>query len=283
MGWKSGLVGLALAAGAAAAADAQAAPGASFGTLDGRDYVLMWPGGTPDALMIYLHAESAEPLGVEAGVGMLEALAADASVRGYAMLAPAAGRNACGREDSDAAPRACWRLDAVGDELARIDRLVGFIERNHGTRFTTRAVVGYERGAALVVTALREGRLSGYAKVGLLDAPERPLLGAELGPGPIVYVHAGEGEAESASRAAELLRALVAAGYGAKTCAMGDAGGRIYDGRRMAGFLVWFARDCRRAEPAPAPPLPGAAAASAEDDEEAAASNGRRGRGGPRR
>jgi hypothetical protein len=290
MGWRSGLAGLALAA-AAAGGSQSAEPGASYGRFEGRDYLLIWPARAPTSVLLYLHAEEAEPLAYEARSGMLEALAADGAVRGYAVLAPAASRNACGREDAEpGAERACWRLDAVADELAGLDRLIGFVERTNGAAFETRDAIGYDRGAELLILALATRRLEGVRRIGLIDAgPPRTTitLGGAAATGPLVYLEAAEGDPQAAARAADLLRALVSAGYGAKTCAQGDPGGRFYDATRLATFLVWFSQDCRRATPSP---TTGAAPLSDEDggdeDDDAANEDGaspRGRRGGPRR
>jgi poly(3-hydroxybutyrate) depolymerase len=273
----------------AAAGAVSAEPGASIARFEGRDFLLIWPSGTPRSLLIYLHAAEAEPLAYEASSGMLEALAADGAVRGYAVLAPTAARNACGRDDVEpGGERACWRLDAVADELAGIDRLVAFVERNQGVAFETRDLVGYDRGSALLIRALAARGLDRYRKVGLLDAglPEGTLaLGGAAATGPLVYLEAPEGDTTAAVRAGELLRAFVTADYGAKICAKGDAGGRFYDATRLASFLVWFSQDCRRAAPGPVPlvgaPLEGEDAEGSGDDAEG--ESRRPPRGGPRR
>jgi hypothetical protein len=252
MGWKSGLAGLALAAGLAGVADA-AEPGASYATFEGRDYLLLWPAAPPSTILVYLHMADAQPLGYEAQSGMLEALAADSALRGYAVLAPTASRNLCDLAEGES-ERFCWRIDAIGEELGHIDQLIAYLERNNDAAFTTRAAIGYGRGGDFLSAALAEGRLEGYAKIGLVDAgpppPELSLQGAAA-TGPLVYLEAAEGDRVSAARAGELLAALVGAGYGAKTCAKGDLGGAFYDTRRLASFLAWFAQDCRASTPSP--------------------------------
>jgi hypothetical protein len=279
-------VGLVLAAGVAAGAR-PAEPGASYARFEGRDYLLIWPVGAPRGLLIYLHAAEAEPLAYEASSGMLEALAADGALRGYAVLAPAATRNACGRDDVEAGgERACWRLDAVAEELSSLERLVNLIERNQGVAFETRDAVGYDRGAELLLLALGARRLDRFRKIGLIDAgpPSATFaLGRAAETGPLVYLQAAEGDASAAGRAAELLGDFVAAGYGAKTCAQGDPGGRFYDSARLAAFLVWFAQDCRRATPGPVPGANGTGEdAAAPGPGEAESGSRRPPRAGPR-
>jgi hypothetical protein len=300
MGWKRGLAGLALCAGAAggwtlaepeASSAGAAEPGASVAVFEGRDYFLIWPAGTPTELLVYLHAEDAQALGYEARSGMLEALAADGASRGYAVVAPSATQAAC---EPSGGEGACWRLDAVAEELAYLERLVAAVEAGADLRFETRSVVGYARGGALLVAGLTERRLDGWRKVGLLDA------GASVAPlptaaadGPLIYLEAAEGDRASAAATGELLADLVAAGYGPRTCAHGDLGGRAYDLRRFLAFLVWFAEDCRlgsRAEGGPPVegPVAGPASAPASARVEAAETEGgRQGRriagvGGPR-
>lgn len=258
MGWKSGLAGLALCAGAAlgwvvggpGAERARAVePGAAFARFEGRDYLLIWPTGAPSSVLVYLHVEGAQALGYEAGSGMLDALAAYGAGRGYAVIAPTAAVAACDRtEASSEGAGACWRLDAVGEELGHVDRLIASVETNAELRFEAREVVGYGRGGSLLAAGLAERRLQGYSKVGLLlaDPPAAPLpiAGAE---GPLIYLEAAEGDRAAAATAGALLADLVAAGYGSRTCAKGDLGGRDYDLRRLQAFMVWFAQDCRLA------------------------------------
>lgn len=255
MGWKSGLLALALAAGGAGvcgwAGASAAEPGVSFGRFDGRDYLLLWPVGTPTHVVVYLHAGAAQPFEAEASSGMLEALAADSAGRGYAVIAPASGRTACGLVgEPSGGDSACWRPDQAAEEVARLERLIAQVEADAGLRFGVRDLVAYAEGADLAAQALAEGRLAGWRKLGLLEgvAPAASLAGAAT-LGPLVYVHAAEGDPRSALDAGMLLRALVDAGYGAKTCASGDSGGAVYDARRFADFLIRFAADCRAAEP----------------------------------
>ncbi len=252
MGWKTGLAGLALATGLAGASCA-AEPGASYETFEGRDYLLLWPAVPPSAVMVYLHVADAQPLAYEASSGMLEALAADSALRGYAVVAPAAALNACGLAE-DAPQRFCWRVDAVGEELARVERLLTFIERNNQVAFGSKMMVGYGRGGDFISTAVAERWLDGYEKVGLIDAGPPPATTSMIGAaetGPLVYLEAAEGDEVSAIRARDLLAVLVNSGYGQKTCAHGDLGGAFYDTRRLAAFLAWFAVDCRIGQPQP--------------------------------
>lgn len=252
MGWKTGLAGLALAAGLAGAA-CSAEPGASYETFEGRDYLLLWPAVPPSAVMIYLHVADAQPLAYEASSGMLEALAADSALRGYAVVAPTAALNACGLAE-DAPQRFCWQVDAVGEELGRVDRLLSFLERNNEVAFSDKMMVGYGRGGDFISAAVAERRLDGFQKVGLIDAGPPPASTSMIGAaatGPLIYLEAAEGDQVSAARARDLLTVLVNAGYGLKTCAHGDLGGAFYDTRRLAAFLAWFAVDCRAAQPQP--------------------------------
>jgi hypothetical protein len=211
-------------------------------------------------VIVYLHVADAQPLAYEASSGMLEALAADSALRGYAVVAPAAELNACSLPE-DAPQRFCWRVEAVDEELGRIDRLISFIERNNEVAFREKAMVGYGRGGDFIAAAVAEGRLDGYEKVGLIDASLPPggvSFSGAAATGPLVYLEAAEGDQASAARARDLLAALVSSGYGLKTCAHGDLGGAFYDMRRTAAFLTWFAVDCRFGQPsptaAPAPP-----------------------------
>jgi hypothetical protein len=269
MGWKSGLAALALCAGAAAgivvggpgAPSAVAVePGAAFARFESRDYLLIWPSRPPSDVLVYFHAGDEQPLGLEARSGVLEALAADAAARNYAVIAPAAARIPCELpNEPPGQDGACWRLDAVAEQLGYVDRLIAQVEANGGVRFETRDAVGYGRGAALLVAALAEGRLDAYRKAGLLVAgPSAAPLPLAKATGPLIYLEAAEGDRPAAAAAGELLGELVASGYGMRTCARGDLGGRDYDMRRFQTFLVWFAQDCRIA-----PPSDGGAAAPA--------------------
>jgi hypothetical protein len=264
MGWISGLAAIVLAACAATGAGA-AEPGASYATYDGRDYLMIWPTGEPSAVLVYLHNADRRPLAYEASSGMLEALASDAALRGYVVLAPAAGLNRCGApEDASAERLACWRPEAAADDLGQLDRLLGHIEQVHGVVFETRSAIGYGRGGDFLAEALAERRLGRYAKIGLLDASP-PVTSVALSgvAGPVAYIEAAEGDRLSAGQAADLLRALVNGGYGPRTCARGDPGDTLYDVRRLASFLAWFAQPCVSAFPGSAPgPSPVAPLAS---------------------
>ncbi len=282
MGWKSGLAALALGAGVAAAwaggpgatGAAAVEPGASFARFEARDYLLIWPDRTPTSVLVYLHAGGAQALSLEAGSGVLEALATDAALRSYAVIAPTSGRIPCGlASEPPDGDSACWRLDAVAEELGHVDRLIARVEADAGLQFETRDLVGYERGAALVTEALAQGRLDGYRKVGFVLAgpPAAPLPTARA-TGPLLYLEAAEGDREAAAAAGALLGRLVAAGYGPRTCAHGDLGDASYDMRRFLAFLVWFALDCRVGAVPAAAVGGGEAAPEAEPEPEDAAS-----------
>jgi hypothetical protein len=250
MGSKSGLAGFLLAAGLAAQA-AAVEPGAAYGTFEGRGYVVVWPAGPPSRLVLYFHASGAEPLGYEARSGMLEALATDAGARGYALLAPASGVGDC--DSAEAAPvadLACWRLDALDEELARVDRLVAHLAQTNNVSFPVRDAVGYELGADLVLAAFAAGRFESYGRIGLLDArPPAVALPPGAPNGTLIYLEAADGEPEGVQNASSLLDVLVEADYGTRTCTRSGAGGRAYDGRRLGSFLAWFAVDCRNLAP----------------------------------
>ncbi|MGD2131518.1 MAG: hypothetical protein PVI23_01925 [Maricaulaceae bacterium] len=248
----------------AAIAPARAAePGASLGRYEGHDYLLLWPPERPAGIIVFLHTAESEPLLLEASAGLLEALAASAASRNYAVLAPSAPAGGC----PQGGDLACWNISDPGAEFAWIDRIIAQIEYTSDVSFAARDAVGFGHGAQLLLAGFSARELGRFSRVGLIEpeAPGAPISpGVAIGAETLIYLEADMEDEASVRRAQAVLTALDEAGYADRTCVRARVRTGTYSTASFEDFLVWFARDCRVTPQPPAPPISPTAAAGTD-------------------
>ena len=257
MGWRralttvigSGLLALSPCGPSAFAAE----PGASLARYDGRDYLLIWPASRPAGVIVFFHTAETEPLALEASAGMLDALAAAAAGRNYAVLAPSALPGGC----AQGGELACWNVEAPRAEFEAVDRIISHVEQSSGVSLTRREAVGYGRGARLLLAGFAERETYRFVRIGLVEPelggmviPAAAVLGAET----LIYFEADIDDPDAVARAEEVMRALDVIGYSDRVCIRARAQAGVYNKRSLADFMLWFERDCRATGAPPVAP-----------------------------